>query len=141
MTLAVVVVAWVAAACVDGGATPPPAGVRPDGFPTGVFAKEFDDDTLGPMRLSWVFAADGNWAEVPEATAGQSMNTGPARGRYVVDGDLVTLEVDRPTFWGWTRHTWRFEGDRLITTYDSSELPFDEAFFATIDDLPWVRVP
>ena len=131
----------IAACSGPGTSTPPPAGVRPDGFPTGVFAKEFDDELLGPVRLSWVFAEDGGWAEVPEARAGQSMNTGPARGRYVVEGGLLTIEVDRPTFWGWTRHTWRLEGDQLITTYDSSELPFDEEFFATIDHLPWVRVP
>ena len=88
-----------------------------------------------------MFDEDGAWAEVPEATAGQTLPTGPARGRYVVDGDLVTLEVDRPTFWGWTRHTWRLEGDHLITTLDASELPEDAEFYATIDDLPWVRVP
>ena len=136
-----VLVLLVAACSSPVTATPPPAGVRPDGFPTGVFAKEFDDPLFGPMRLSWVFAEDGDWAEVPEATAGQSINTGPARGRYVVDGDRVTLEVDRPTFWGWTEHTWSLDGDVLMTTYEDSELPQDAEFFAMIDEQPWVRVP
>ncbi len=64
------------------GDTPPPAGIRPDGFPTGVFEKTYDDRELGPLRLSWVFAANGDWAEVPETTAGQTTDTGPARGHY-----------------------------------------------------------
>jgi hypothetical protein len=131
----------VSAGCLGTAATPPPAGVRPDGFPTGVFTKSFDDPMLGPVRLSWVFEADGDWAEVPEATAGQTLQTGPARGRYIVDGELVTIEVDLPTFWGWHRHKWRLDGDRLITMYDDSELPEDEEFFAMLDAQAWVRAP
>ena len=114
---------------------------RPDGFPTGVFSKTFVDPFLGSVRLSWTFEPDGDWAEVPEATAGQTLQTGPARGRYVVDGDLLTIEVDAPSFWGWHRHRWRLDGDRLITSYDDSELPEDAEFFAMLDRQPWVRVP
>lgn len=140
--LAVLLVSAVAAvACSVPGSTPPAAGARPDGFPTGVFAKLFDDPYLGPMRLSWVFEPDGDWAEVPEATAGQTIATGPARGRYVVDGDLLTLEVDHPSAWGWSRHRWRLDGDRLVTLYESSELPEDADWFAMLDAQPWVRVP
>ncbi|HEV8280629.1 MAG TPA: hypothetical protein VGQ02_02115 [Candidatus Limnocylindrales bacterium] len=130
-----------AAACSSPGSSPPPAGIRPDGFPTGVFSKLFVDPFMGPMRLSWVFEPDGDWAEVPEATAGQTIPTGPARGRYVVDGELVTLEVDHPSAWGWSRHRWRLDGDRLVTTYESSELPEDAGWFAMLDAQPWVRVP
>jgi hypothetical protein len=128
-------------ACVGGGSAPPAAGVRPDGFPTGVFAKSFDDPELGPVRLSWVFDRSGEWAEVPQAIGGQAFPTGPARGRYVIDGDLVTLEVEFPTFWGWTRHHWQLDGDRLITTFDDSEDPGDAGFFEMLDAKPWVRVP
>jgi hypothetical protein len=133
--------ALLATGCMGGRATPPAAGIRPDGFPTGVFSKSFDDPELGPVRLSWVFDPSGAWAEVPEAMAGQAFPTGPARGHYVVDGDLVTLEVDYPTFWGWTRHHWRLEGDRLITTYDDSEDPGEAGFFEMLDAQSWVRVP
>lgn len=130
------------AACLGTSATPPPAGVRPDGFPTGVFTRSFDDPVLGSVRLSWVFTADGDWAEVPEFTKGQTSYTGPARGRYAVDGELLTIEVDAPPVWvGWHRHRWRFDGDRLVTTYDDSTNPDDAGFFAMLDRQPWVRVP
>lgn len=130
------------AACSDAGATPPPAGVRPDGFPTGVFAKTFVDPDLGSVHLSWVFEPDGDWAEVPEATAGQTLQSGPARGRYTVDGELLTVQVDAPPMWkGWHRHRWRLDGDRLVTTYDGSTNPEDAGFFAMLDRQPWVRVP
>ena len=142
-TLAAVVVLVIAvSACTATGSRPPAAGVRPDGFPTGVFAKTFTDQLLGPMRLSWVFDADGDWAEVPEALAGQSFPTGPARGHYRVAGDLVTIETDWPSFWrGWTRSHWRLDGDRLITSYDDSEFPVDTEFVQMLDALPWARVP
>ncbi len=128
----------IVAACVA-PSSPPPAGTGPGGFPTGVWAKTYLDPFHGPMRLSWVFEPDGDWAEVPEATAGQTLQTGPARGRYIVDGDLVTLEVDSPVVWGWTRHRWRLDGDRLATTFDDSELPSDRDFFELLDRQPWVR--
>jgi hypothetical protein len=127
------------AACT--ASAPPPAGVRPDGFPTGVFAKAYDDPTFGPMRLSWVFTADGEWAEVPEATAGQAIQTGPARGRYTVAGDLLSIDVSAPSFFGSHSHRWRLDGDRLVTTYEDSELPEDADWFAMLDEQPWVRVP
>jgi hypothetical protein len=134
-------VAVVVAGCALGDA-PPPAGVRPDGFPTGVFAKSFDNPQFGPMRLSWVFDAEGNWAEVPESTAGRSLaDTGPARGHYTVDGDLLSITVDAPTFWGDHQHRWRLDGDRLITTFEDSESPEDAGFFEVLDRQPWVRVP
>ncbi|MGH3372397.1 MAG: hypothetical protein ACRDPR_20615 [Nocardioidaceae bacterium] len=106
-----------------------------------MFTKAVDDPFLGPLRLYWVFEPDGDWAEVPEATAGQTLLTGPARGRYVVEGELVTIDVDLPTFWGWHRHTWRLDGDRLITRFDDSEMPEDAGFFEVLDAVPWVRVP
>lgn len=134
-------VAIAMAGCVRSAATPPPSGVGPGGFPTGVWTKSYVDPFLGPMRLSWVFETDGDWAEVPEATAGQTFPTGPARGRYIVDGDLVTLEVDSPVFWGWTKHRWRLDGGRLVTTYDDSELAQDREIFALLDRQPWLRVP
>lgn len=141
-TLAAIVVVIAVSGCTTAGSRPPPPGVRPDGFPTGVFAKTFTDELLGPMRLSWVFDADGDWAEVPEALAGQSFNTGPARGHYSVAGDLVTIQTDWPSFWaGWTRSHWRLDGDRLITRYDDSEFPADTEFQQMLDAMPWVRVP
>jgi hypothetical protein len=138
---AAVAVLLFAAACARAGDSPPAAGVRPDGFPTGVFSKSFDDPDVGPMRLSWVFDPSGAWAEVPEAMGGQAFPSGPARGHYAVEGDLVTVDVDFPTFWGWTRHRWRLDGDRLITTFDDSEDPGDAGFFEMLDAQPWVRVP
>ena len=138
--LAVVVIGAGVAACATADA-PPSAGIRPDGFPTGVFEKTFDDPTLGPTRLAWVFDADGDWAEVPEAMAGQTWPGGPARGHYAVDGDILAITVDAPTFWGDHRHRWRLEGDRLITTFEDSELTEDAEWFAMLDRQPWVRVP
>jgi hypothetical protein len=138
--VAIGVIAVAAAACAAGD-TPPPAGVRPDGFPTGVFAKSFIDPELGRVRLSWVFDAAGDWAEVPQATGGQTLETGPSRGHYTVDGDLLSITVDAPSFYGDHQHRWRLEGDELITTFEDSELPEDAGWFAMLDRQPWVRVP
>lgn len=138
--VATLVVAVTVVACA-GSDTPPPAGVRADGFPTGVFVKSFVDPDAGPVRLSWIFDADGEWAEVPEAMAGQTWPGGPARGHYTVDGDLLSITVDAPSFWGDHQHRWRLDGDRLITTYEDSEIPEDEGFFEMLDRQPWVRVP
>ena len=137
---AALVVAITAVGCATGDA-PPPAGVRPDGFPTGVFVKSFEDPELGPVRLAWVFDTEGNWAEVPEAMAGQTWPGGPARGHYTVDGDLLSITVDSPSFWADHQHRWRLEGDRLLTTFEHSDLPEDEEFFEMLDRQPWVRVP
>jgi hypothetical protein len=139
--LAAILAAALAVVACAAGDTPPVAGIRADGFPTGVFVKTLDDPDLGPLRLYWLFDADGDWAEVPEATAGQAMNTGPARGHYTVDGDLLSITVDAPTFWGDHEHRWRLDGDRLITSYEDSEFPEDAAFFRDLDREPWVRVP
>ena len=136
-----ILVALVAVVACATGDAPPPAGVRPDGFPTGVFVKSFDDPELGPTRLSWVFDADGDWAEVPEAMAGQTWPGGPARGHYTVEGDLLSISVDKPVFWGDHRHRWRLEGDRLITSYEDSEIAEDARWFAMLDRQPWIRVP
>jgi hypothetical protein len=142
LTLALVLAAAVAVGGCAAGDAPPPAGVRPDGFPTGVFGKSFVDPDFGPLRLYWIFDADGDWAEVPEATAGQTISeTGPARGHYTVDGDLVSITVDDPPVWGDHEHRWRLEGDRLITAYEDSEDPNDADFFHMLDEQPWVRVP
>ena len=138
--MAILAAVVVVVACATGDA-PPPAGIRPDGFPTGVFVKSFIDPDVGPIRLAWVFDADGDWAEVPEATAGETLPGGPVRGQYTVDGDLLSITVDAPTFLGDHRHRWRLEGDRLITTYEDSELPEDAGWFAMLDRQPWVRVP
>lgn len=137
--MAAVITAGIVAGCAAGDA-PPPAGIRPDGFPTGVFTKSFDDPLLGPIRLAWVFDADGDWAEVPEATAGQTLRSGPARGHYTVNGELLSITVDAPSFWGDHQHRWLLDGDRLITTYEASELPEDREFFAMLDRQAWVRV-
>lgn len=136
----VIAIVIAAAACASGDA-PPPAGVRPDGFPTGVFEKSFVDPELGPIRLLWVFDAAGDWAEVPEAAAGQTIETGPARGHYTVDGDLLSITVDAPSFFGDHEHRWHLDGDTLTTTYEDSELPEDAEWFAMLDRRPWVRVP
>jgi hypothetical protein len=138
VTILAIVVGITACAAGD---SPPAAGVRPDGFPTGVFSKTFDDPMFGPMRLSWVFDANGDWAEVPEATTGQTIETGPARGHYTVDGDLLSITVDAPAVWGDHRHRWRLDGNELITAYEDSELPEDAEWFAMLDRQPWVRVP
>jgi hypothetical protein len=140
MLVTVLAVVVMVSGCALGDA-PPPAGVRSDGFPTGVFEKTYDDPDFGPMRLSWVFAANGDWAEVPEATAGQTTDTGPARGHYAVDGDLLSITVDTPPSWSDTQHHWKLEGDRLITTFEHSDDPVDADFFALLDRQPWVRVP
>jgi len=136
----IVAVVLVATGCAVGD-RPPAAGVRPDGFPTGVFEKTFDDPEFGPMRLSWVFDADGDWAEVPEATSGQRIDTGPARGHYTEDGDLLSITVDSPPAWSDHQHRWQLEGDRLVTTFEGSDDPGDAEFFALLDRQPWVRVP
>ncbi len=140
-TLAAVLLAMVVVGC-GAGETPPPAGVRPDGFPTGVFEKSFVDPDFGPVRLYWVFEANGDWAEVPEATSGQRIfpDIGPSRGHYTVDGDLLSITVDKPLVFD-NQHHWRLDGDHLITTYDDSDLPQDADFFAMLDRQPWVRVP
>ncbi|HSL77849.1 MAG TPA: hypothetical protein VK867_12960 [Candidatus Limnocylindrales bacterium] len=118
--------------------TPAPAGIRPDGFPTGVFTQTFDDPDVGPIRISWVFEADGDWAEVPETTMGQTWPGGPARGHYTVDGDLLSITVEAPPFWGDHSHRWRFDGQRLMTTYEDSELP-DDGWLEMLGRQPWVR--
>jgi hypothetical protein len=140
MLVTVLAVVVMVSGCALGDA-PPPAGVRPDGFPTGVFEKTYVDPDFGPMRLSWVFAANGDWAEVPEATAGQTTDTGPARGHYAVEGDLLSITVDTPPSWSDTQHHWKLEGDRLITTFEHSDDPVDADFFASLDRQPWGRVP
>jgi hypothetical protein len=140
-TLAATVLVAVSVIACAWGDTPPPAGLRPDGFPTGVFVKSFEDPEIGPMRLSWVFDADGDWAEVPEAMAGQTWPGGPARGHYTVEGDLLSITVDSPSFWADHQHRWRLQGDRLITTFEHSDMPEDEEFFGMLDRQPWVRVP
>jgi hypothetical protein len=142
LTVLAVLTALVAvAACGPSGEAPPAAGVRPDGFPTGVFVKAIVDPVLGPLRLAWVFDADGDWAEVPEAMAGQTLLSGPARGHYTVDGDLLSISVEAPSFWGDHEHRWRLEGDRLVTTFVDSEIADDAEWFAMLDRQPWTRDP
>jgi len=135
-----VAIALAATGCAAADA-PTTAGVRPDGFPTGVFEKTYDDPDFGPMRLSWVFAANGDWAEVPEAIAGRTIDATPARGHYAVDGDLLSISVDFPPFWSDTAHHWKLDGDHLITTFEHSDDPIDAEFFGMLDREPWVRVP
>ena len=141
LILATTLISVVAVACA-GGDTPPAAGVRSDGFPTGVFEKTFVDPDFGPMRISWVFDGDGDWAEVPEAIAGQRIfpDIGPSRGRYTVDGEMLTIIVEKPIAFD-NQHHWRLDGDHLITELEDSDLPQDADFFAMLDRQPWVRVP
>ena len=61
----------------------------------------------------------------------------PARGRYAVDGDHVTIATDFPPGLGTSVHTWRVEGEDLWTTFVSSDLPDDAAWFAELDRQPW----
>lgn len=124
------------------GDVPPPTGVRPDGFPTGVFSKSIMDPEVGPVRLSWVFDADGDWAEVPESTAGRTLPWPVLRGRYEIDGDLLSISVDAPApTVAYHRHHWELEGDRLITSFVESDNPDDIDWFHMLDEQPWVRVP
>jgi hypothetical protein len=128
-------------ACVPSG-TPPVAGVDPtSGFPTGTFAKDIVDPPMGRVRLHWVFGPDGRWAEVPEALDGQALPAPPVRGTYRVDGDLVTIATDFPAGWGTSSHRWRLDGDELWTTFESSDNPDDEGWFAMLDATPWRRDP
>lgn len=135
-----VAIVFAASGCAAAG-TPPPAGVRPDGFPTGVFEKTFEDPDLGPIRLSWVFDAEGDWAEVPAAAAGQTIEAVPARGHYTVNGDQLSITVDWPPSWSDHEHSWTLDGDRLVTTFEHSDDAADADFFALLDQQPWVRVP
>ena len=136
-----VAIVFALSGCAAGDA-PPQAGVRPDGFPTGVFYKSIADPDVGPVRLSWVFDADGDWAEVPESTAGRTLPWPVLRGRYQIDGDLVSIAVNAPAFAVAShRHHWELEGDRLITTFVESDHPDDIDWFHMLDRQPWVRVP
>jgi hypothetical protein len=136
-----IAIVFAVSGCAAGDA-PPPAGVRPDGFPTGVFAKSIVDPDFGPVRLSWVFDADGDWAEVPESTAGRTLPWPVLRGRYEIGGDLLSVSVDVPAFAvASERHHWELQGDRLITTFVESDNPDDTDWFHMLDEQPWVRVP
>jgi hypothetical protein len=116
----------------------PPAGVDPStGFPYGAFAKEIDDPDFGRVGIHWSFTSDGRWAEIPHALDGQTLPIVPVRGRYAVDGDEVTMTTDFPPGMGTSVHTWRVDGEDLWTTFVSSDLPDDAAWFAGLDRQPW----
>ena len=77
----------------------------------------------GRCACTWVFAANGDWAEVPEATAGQTMPTRAGaralhgrRRSAVHHGGYTALVSDN-------QHHWRLEGDRLVTTFEHSDDP------------------
>lgn len=111
-----------------------------DGFPVGTFNKEFVDPELGRVRLAWTFAPDGRWSEVPFALDGQTLPAPPIRGTYAVDGQTLTLTANHPPEWsGTSRHMWHMAGDRLTTTFVSSDIEGDADWFATLDVAPWVR--
>ncbi len=57
-----------------------------------------------------------------------------------MNGELLSITVDAPSFWGDHQHRWLLDVDRLITTYEASELPEDREFFAMLDRQAWVRV-
>lgn len=118
--------------------TPPSYALDPaTGFPTGVFAKEFDDPDLGPMRIEWVFGTDGRWAEIPIALAGQPQRAPVARGTYRVDGDEVTVSTTWPPGWGTSTHRWRLDGDDLWTAFLASDVEADADWFSMLDVQPW----
>jgi hypothetical protein len=132
----------IAIAACAGSAAPPTAGVDPaTGFPTGTFAKDFVDPPMGRVRLHWVFDPTGRWAEVPQALDGQALPAPPVRGTFRVEGDIVTIATDYPPGWGTSSHRWRLDGDELWTTFESSDNPDDEGWFAMLDATPWRRAP
>jgi hypothetical protein len=125
-----------------GSAPAPSRGVDPaTGFPLGAFSKEFMDPELGRMRIDWVFAADGRWAEVPFPLDGQPQRAPVVRGTYRVDGDALTVATEWPPGWGTSRHRWRLDGDDLWTSFESSDVAADADWFATLDTRPWQPAP
>jgi hypothetical protein len=135
-----IAVAFGVAACASD--SPPSHGTDPaSGFPRGVYAKEIDEPELGRIRLEWVFAPDGRWAEVPVPLDGQPQRAPVARGTYRVDGDAVTVAISWPPGWGTSTHRWRLDGDALWTTFVRSDVDGDAAWFGSMDIKPWRPVP
>lgn len=121
-----------------------PAGtapMAPPGFPVGTFAKEFLDPFLGRMQINWTFDPSGRWAEIPIALDEQAIGATVVRGRYIVEGESVTIASDYPPGIGTSRHAWRLDGDRLWTTFESSDNEDDAEWFAMLDPAPWIRQP
>jgi len=117
--------------------------VRPTtafGFPLGSFAKEPSDPELGSVRLVWTFEEDGGWAEVPFALDGQTLDIPPVHGTFSVDAQTVTITPEDPPDLGTSQHTWRIDGDRLWTTFLTSETADDADWFEMLDTQPWTPV-
>jgi hypothetical protein len=132
--LAIWIVALVVGACGRYGAattasgTPPPAD-----FPVGMWQKQTDGE-----RVTWTFRPDGIWTEVYESLDGSY--SGPSKGRYVVTADTVTIDPLFPSSFEPSTHAWRIDNGLLWTTFrDGSQE--DSDYFATLDGLPWQRVP
>ena len=117
------------------GPTPPPE------FPVGTFAKEIQDPSLGRMQINWTFDPSGQWAEIPIALDDQAIRAMVVRGTYTVEGESVTIASDYPPGIGTSRHAWRLEGNRLWTTFESSDNEDDAEWFAMLDPTPWIRQP
>lgn len=115
---------------------PPP----PPGFPVGVYAKAFQDPVLGRMQINWVFDPSGRWAEVPISLDNHTMEAGVIRGTFIVDGQVVTIASEYPPEIGTSIHRWRVDGNHLWTTFESSNNPDDEEWFAMLDPTPWTLV-
>jgi hypothetical protein len=111
------------------------------GFPMGGFTKELTDIELGHVRLVWTFEPDGRWTEVPFALDGQTLRAPASRGRYAVEGSIVTLAVEYPPDWGTSSHGWRMDGDQLWTFFMDSSVPEDRDWFEALDSRPWTPYP
>lgn len=120
-------------------AAPIDPGIGPDGFPLGSFTKDVVDPEFGKIRLAWTFGIDGRWTEVPFALDGQTLPFPAVRGTYTVDRNVVTIATNYPPDWGTARHEWRLDGDRLWTTFVSSDVDGDADWFAVLDISPWTR--
>jgi hypothetical protein len=130
------IVAAALAACSDRVPGSPDPTIASSGFPVGTYTKDFIEPQFGSTRIAWTFEPDGSWAEV--LLEGAPIGIPPIRGTYAVSGDIVTLATEYPPDFGASRHTWRFVDGRLWTTYESSDNPEDEGWFAMLDPIPWI---
>ena len=140
--VAIVLVAGIlAASCATARAPSSEHPLGASGFPLGAFAKEVQLPDLGHIRLVWTFEPDGRYAEIPFALDGQTLMAPTIRGRYVVDGETVTIATEYPPDWGTSRHGWRMDGDRLWTFFMDSDVPEDKEWFEGLDSQPWTPYP
>lgn len=116
----------------------PDPSISASGFPIGTYVKDFVEPQFGPARIAWTFEADGSWAEIP--LDGAPIGAKPIRGSYAVSGDVVTIATEYPPDFGTSSHAWRFVDGRLLTRYQSSNIPEDADWFAMLDPIPWIRL-